>query len=150
MNIRHNALILVADGMKYLLLRNHGDFRRVTLAYEGGGEMENPATREQGSDVPGRAFSSSGTARSAMQQTDWHQIEEDRFAARIAEDSEKLSIEVGLIMVTSIPLCVGCGCACDFLEKSVGFNGRSSAPSSSISCDFDLVKMLPPRCGSSS
>lgn len=86
MNIRHNALILVADGMKYLLLRNHGDFRTVTLAYEGGGEMENPATREQGSDVPGRAFSSSGTARSAMQQTDWHQIDEDRFAARIAED----------------------------------------------------------------
>ena len=86
MNIRHNALVLVADGMKYLLLRNHGDFRSVTLAYEGGGEKENPATREHGSDAPGRAFSSSGTARSAMQQTDWHQIEEDRFAARVAQD----------------------------------------------------------------
>lgn len=85
MNIRHNALILVADGKKYLILRNTGDLRRVVLAYEGGGEKENPATREQGSDSPGRAFSSSGSARSAMQQTDWHQIEEDRFAARVGE-----------------------------------------------------------------
>ncbi len=86
MNIRHNALILVADGKKYLLLRNHGDFRRVKLGYEGGGEKENPATREQGSDAPGRAFSSTGAVRSAMQETDWHQIEEDRFAARIAQE----------------------------------------------------------------
>lgn len=86
MNIHHNALILVADGKKYLLLRNNGDFRSVVLGYEGGGEKENPATREQGSDSPGRAFSSTGTARSAIQQTDWHQIEEDRFAARIAEE----------------------------------------------------------------
>ncbi len=85
MNIRHNALILVADGKKYVLLRNTGDFRRVTLVYEGGGEKENPATREHGSDSPGRAFASSGSARSAMQETDWHQIEEDRFAGRIAE-----------------------------------------------------------------
>ena len=85
MNIRHNALILVADGKKYVLLRNTGDFRRVVLGYEGGGEKENPATREQGSDSPGRAFSSTGAARSAMQQTDWHQIEEDRFAARVGD-----------------------------------------------------------------
>lgn len=85
MHIRHNALILVADGKKFLLLRNRGDFRRVALAYEGSGEKENPATREQGSDSPGRAFSSSGGTRSALQQTDWHQIEEDRFAARVAE-----------------------------------------------------------------
>jgi len=86
MNIRHNALILVADGKKYLFLRNNGDFRHVVLGYEGGGEKENPATREQGSDAPGRAFSSTGSVRSAMQETDWHQIEEDRFAARIAEE----------------------------------------------------------------
>ena len=86
MNIRHNALILVADGKKYLLLRNNGDFRSVALGYEGGGEKDNPPTREQGSDSPGRAFSSTGVARSAMQQTDWHQIEEDRFAERIAEE----------------------------------------------------------------
>lgn len=85
MIIRHNALILVADGMKYLLLRNTGDIRRVSLTFEGGGEMENPATSAQGSDEPGRAFSAVGTARSAVDQTDWHQMAEDRFAARVAD-----------------------------------------------------------------
>lgn len=86
MNIRHNALVLVTDGKKYLLLRNSGNFRSVVLAYEGGGEKENPATHEQGTDAPGRAFSSTGSVRSAIEQTDWHQIEEDRFAAQIAQE----------------------------------------------------------------
>ncbi len=85
MIIRHNALVLVADGKKYLLLRNTGDLRQPQLSYEGGGEKENPATGQQGSDQPGRAFASVGSARSAMDQTDWHQIEEDRFAGRVAE-----------------------------------------------------------------
>jgi protein required for attachment to host cells len=85
MLIRHNALVLVADGRKYLLLRNTGDFRHVTLSHEGGGEKANPATHEQGSDSPGRAFFSAGTARSAMEEVDWHQIEEDRFAGRTAD-----------------------------------------------------------------
>ncbi len=85
MIIRHKALVLVADGSKYVLLRNTGDLRNVTLSYEGGGDKQNPSTQEQGSDKPGRAFSSVGTARSAMEGADWHQIEEDRFATVIAE-----------------------------------------------------------------
>lgn len=85
MIVRHNALVLVADGKKYLLLRNTGDLRQPVLTYEGGGEKENAATAAQGSDQPGRAFASVGSSRSAIEQTDWHQIEEDRFAARIAD-----------------------------------------------------------------
>ena len=91
MIIRHNALVLVADGKKYLLLRNKGDLQKPALTFEGGGDKENPATSQQGSDQPGRAFAGSGTARSAMDQTDWHQIEEDRFAAGIAEMLGKLA-----------------------------------------------------------
>jgi protein required for attachment to host cells len=85
MIIRHNALVLVADGKKYLLLRNTGDPHRPALAFEGGGEKENPATSEQGSDQPGRTFTGAGSTRSALDQTDWHQIGEDRFAQGIAE-----------------------------------------------------------------
>ncbi len=85
MLIRHNALILVADGSKYVLLRNAGDLRNIVLAYEGGGEKQNPPTRAQGSDKPGRAFAGVGTARSAMENADWHQIEENRFAGVIAD-----------------------------------------------------------------
>ena len=85
MNIHHNALILVADGKKFLMLRNVGDFRKPVLRFEGGGEQENPSARDQGSDQPGRAFASSGSMRSAMEQTDFHQLEKDQFAAQAAE-----------------------------------------------------------------
>lgn len=91
MNIHNQALVLIADGKRYLLLRNVGEFRNPRLIFEGGGEKENPPTRDHGSDQPGRAFSSAGTARSAMEQTDFHQLEEDRFAAEVAEMLGKLA-----------------------------------------------------------
>ena len=85
MIIRNQTLVLVADGKRYLLLRNTGTLKAPVLTYEGGGEKENPATAAQGSDQPGRAFASVGSARSAMAQADWHQIAEDRFAAQVAD-----------------------------------------------------------------
>jgi protein required for attachment to host cells len=108
MIIPHNALVLVADGKKYLLLRNTGDLNRPELTFEGGGDKENPATSAQGSDQPGRAFATSGTARSAMDQTDWHQIEEDRFAARIAEMLGRLAEagDFGELVVVAPPKCL--------------------------------------------
>lgn len=84
MIIHHGALVLVADGKKFLLLRNTGTALNPQLSYEGGGGHENPATASQGTDAPGRAAAGSGTARSAMEQTDFHQLAEDRFAAHIA------------------------------------------------------------------
>lgn len=85
MLVPHNALILVADGRKFLFLRNRGTLGEPVLAFEGGAEKESPSTAEQGTDRPGRAFASSGSARSAMAQTDFHQLDEDRFAAGVAE-----------------------------------------------------------------
>ena len=90
MLIPHGALLLVADGKKFLLLRNGGDSRRPALVFEGGGEKENPSTKVQGTDRPGR-FAGYGGSRSAMEQTDFHQLEEDRFADDIAELLEKLA-----------------------------------------------------------
>lgn len=91
MNIHHNALVLVADGQKFILLRNVGDFRKPVLRFEGSGEQENPSTHAQGSDQPGRAFASTGSIRSAVEQTDFHQIGKDRFAAEAAELLGKLA-----------------------------------------------------------
>jgi protein required for attachment to host cells len=48
-------------------------------------EHENPSTREQGTDRPGRAFSSMGTRRSALDETNWHKLEKHRFAKEIAD-----------------------------------------------------------------
>ena len=84
MKLPKNSLVLVADGRKMLFLRNHGDEAQMDLHLEAHQEQDNPPTREQGTDVPGRSFSSVGSRRSAMEQTDFHQIEEDRFAAEAA------------------------------------------------------------------
>lgn len=84
MNLAKNTLVLVADGRKMLFLRNHGDETRMDLHLEAHQEQHNPATSDQGTDAPGRSFARGGR-RSAMEETDYHQIEEDRFAAEAAE-----------------------------------------------------------------
>ncbi len=83
--IPNRALIVVGDGEKALFLRNEGEPEQLQLEVENIFGHDNPATHEQGTDKPGRAFASVGTARSAMEQTDWHQLGEERFAAGIAE-----------------------------------------------------------------
>jgi protein required for attachment to host cells len=83
--IPHDSLILVGDGQKALFLRNRGSAQRVDLVVEQIFEQENPATREQGTDRPGRSIASVGVARSAMEETDWHHIAKERFASEIAK-----------------------------------------------------------------
>ena len=88
--IDRNALILVADGQKFLLLRNAGTASAPVLVFDGGGEKDNAATHQQGTDQPGR-FASFGSARSAAEATDFHQLEEERFAIDIADHLERLA-----------------------------------------------------------
>jgi protein required for attachment to host cells len=83
--IPHNSLVLVGDGQKALFLRNKGSAFEVDLVVEQILEQDNPATREQGTDRPGRATASPGVARSAMEQADWHHIAKERFANDIAK-----------------------------------------------------------------
>jgi protein required for attachment to host cells len=83
--IAHNSLILVGDGQKALFLRNRGSALNVDLVVEQILERDNPATREQGTDRPGRATASLGAARSAMEEVDWHHIAKERFANEIAK-----------------------------------------------------------------
>ncbi len=85
LRISPGALVLVGDGRKALFLRNRGTPQNVKLVAERVLEQDNPATHEQGSDRPGRAHGTDGNARSAMEQTDWHQLAEDRFADDIAD-----------------------------------------------------------------
>jgi protein required for attachment to host cells len=80
-----DALVLVGDGQRALFMRNTGTSSHIKLEIENILEHDNPASHEQGTDRPGRAFASVGTARSALEETDWHQLGEDRFATHIAE-----------------------------------------------------------------
>ena len=90
-NIPHDAIIFVGDGRKALFLRNDGDEKFANFVTEEVFVDENPMTREQGSDKPGRGFASAHTTRrSAMEPTDWHDIEEHRFAERVSEALERL------------------------------------------------------------
>lgn len=86
-----NALVLVSDGRRARLLRNQGSPVKPQLVVEQAIDHVNPPTREQGSDKPGRRQGGAdGSTRGAIEQTDWHAQEEQRFAAQIAELLYKL------------------------------------------------------------
>jgi protein required for attachment to host cells len=82
--IPHNTLVLVGDGRKALFLRNQGVQTNIKLEVERRLLHETPPTREMGTDRPGRTVSGPGDIRSAMEQTDWHRMEEDRFVDTVA------------------------------------------------------------------
>jgi protein required for attachment to host cells len=83
--LNNNGWLVIADGEKALFLRNDGDEKFPNLTVFREFEHENPATREQGTDRPGRLNDGGGSHRSAVQETDWHRIEKDRFAHEIAD-----------------------------------------------------------------
>jgi protein required for attachment to host cells len=82
--LAHDIWVLVADGEKALFLRNEGDAQYPNLQVVRKLREENPPTREQGTDAPGRT-GLGGTPTSAMEETDWHRIAKERFADEIAE-----------------------------------------------------------------
>ncbi len=90
LKIPHNAYVFVGDGRKALFLRNDGDAMFPNLKTEQVMTHDNPATRDQGTDKPGRSFASVGGRRSSMEQADWHEIEEQKFARDVAEALGKL------------------------------------------------------------
>jgi protein required for attachment to host cells len=97
MRVPNNSCVLVADGRKMLFFRNEGDAEFLNLAVERKRVDENPPDRTQSTDTPGRTFAAAGSPRtgvavnagannrSAYEETDFHQLQEDRFAAEAAE-----------------------------------------------------------------
>ena len=65
--IPHDAIVFIGDGRKALFLRNHGDEKFPNLRTERVFVDTNPATHEQGTERPGRSFSSMGPGRSAVE-----------------------------------------------------------------------------------
>ena len=85
------ALVMVGDGRRALFLRNTGTPRHVELLTEQVMEIDNPPTHEQGSDRPGRVHEAALSGRrSALEPTDWHDIEEHRFARKVAAAMEQM------------------------------------------------------------
>jgi protein required for attachment to host cells len=93
MQVPHNSVVVVADGEKMLFFRNEGDAEFLKLEVERKREQDNPADRDQKTSEAGRTFDASGGAgRSAYEETDFHQLAEDRFAAETAELLKKRAL----------------------------------------------------------
>ncbi len=85
MQLPNRSVVLVADGRKLMFLRNEGDAEHPNLVVERKIEEESLSSEEQATDGPGTTFSSSGAGRSSYEPTDFHQLQEDRFAADAAD-----------------------------------------------------------------
>lgn len=85
MTIPHNALVLVADGRKMLFLRNQGKGQQIELVTEAHHERDDRKNSEIKSDAAGAGAQSGGHGRPAMEETDFHQQDEDRYAADAAD-----------------------------------------------------------------
>lgn len=84
MQIPNNGVVLVADGRKSLFFRNEGDASAPNLVVEGKTVQDNPAHHEQATDLAGRAATPIAGIGGSMEEVDFHQQEEDRFAAETA------------------------------------------------------------------
>ncbi len=80
MKIAKGALVLALDGGKMQLLRNRGDAQKPVFQLIACERNENPRSSGQGTDRPGRSFSSASPRRSAMSETDLHAKAEQDFA----------------------------------------------------------------------
>ncbi|TPN22964.1 Host attachment protein [Mesorhizobium sp. B2-3-3] len=107
--LKHGIWVLVADGEKALLLKNAGDNKFPNLEVVQVMEQENPPTREQGSDSPGRYNDGPSVHRSAVEDTDWHRIGKERFAEEIAARLYKLAHdgEFDSIVLVAPPVVLG-------------------------------------------
>jgi protein required for attachment to host cells len=101
--------VVVCDGAKALVLENAGDEMFPNLKMKEVYQHDNEATRDQGSDAPGRSHASNGTARSSMEQTDWHAQGERRFLEKLAIrlDAAVQAGEVKSLVIAASPRALG-------------------------------------------
>ncbi len=83
--LKNGGWVLVADGEKALFLVNDGDDAHLDLRVIRKDEQDNPPTREQAANRPGRVYGSASPNVSALDDTDWHQLAKERFAGDLAD-----------------------------------------------------------------
>jgi len=132
--IRQGDWVIVCDGKKALVLENVGDEKFLNLKTREVYEHPDPKTHEQGTDAPGRAFQSVGTARSAMEQTDWHTQAEERFLHGLAGhlDAAVIAGKTKSLTVVAPPRALG------VLRQAYSAHVRSALRAE---IDKDFVKM---------
>jgi protein required for attachment to host cells len=109
LKIGENDWVVVCDGKKALLLENIGDAIFPNLKTREVYEHNAPKTHELGTDAPGRAIQSVGEMRSAMDQTDWHELSERAFLQDLAGrlDAAVTSGETKAVIMVAPPRALG-------------------------------------------
>lgn len=105
-SLPHKAWVLVGDGRKALVLRNEGDEKfpnlRTADVFQ---DATNPATSLMGTDRPGRTVDHVSGRRAGVEQTDWHDIAEHRFAQQVAKalDARNEAGDISALLVVAPP-----------------------------------------------
>jgi protein required for attachment to host cells len=109
LRIHNGDWVVVADGAKALILENAGDGMHPNLRTKEVHAQESAKTHEQGTDAPGRSINSVGNRRGAMEQTDWHAQDEQRFLTDLAKrlDIAVTGGETKSIIIVAPPRALG-------------------------------------------
>ncbi|WP_233543088.1 host attachment family protein [Sphingomonas edaphi] len=92
MPLANNALVLVTDGRKTLYFRNEGDINQIDLRTEAHDEREALENKDLRTDAPGTVQQSAGYGHSTYEETDFKQLEEDRWAHSAAEEVNRRAL----------------------------------------------------------
>ena len=83
--LKQGTWVLIADGEKALFLENRTDGEDPFLEVVRQEEQDNPPAGEQAANRPGRMSDGPSGHRSALDDTDWHELAKDRFASDLAD-----------------------------------------------------------------
>jgi protein required for attachment to host cells len=134
LKIRQGDWIVVCDGKKALVMENAGDEKFLDLKTREVFEHPDAKTSALGTAAPGRSFNSVGNGRSAMEEVDWHEQEEQRFLQKLL-DYLNAAVHAGQIkslMIVAPPRALG------VLRQSYSHELRRALRGE---IDKDLVKM---------
>ncbi len=81
--------VVIVDGEKALYLVNKGDDMDMNLVVRDKDEQDNPKAQDWAANRPGRFNDGPSVQRSKVEDTDWHQLEKERFAKDVAEQLYK-------------------------------------------------------------
>jgi protein required for attachment to host cells len=134
LKIKQGDWVIVCDGKKALVLENAGDEKFLNLKTREVFEHPDAKTSDLGTGAPGRSFSSVGSGRSAVEQTDLHTQEEEKFLRKLADHLD-VAVKAGqaksLFMVAP-PRALG------ILRQAYSHNLRSALRAE---IDKDFVKL---------
>ncbi|MEX0369925.1 MAG: host attachment family protein [Tateyamaria sp.] len=103
-NLDQGTWVVVADSEKVLFLRNLTDQQDPYFEVTDVAEQLNPSDIEQSANRPGRTHDGGPGHKSAVNDTDWHDLAKDRFAKDLAdmlyEDAHKGAFDK-LVLVAS-------------------------------------------------